>query len=155
LPPSPTNLHQKIRDLLLHTVPLSKAADRPIEHFEESINEGFRLLRYIDEHIDENSVAEKVYEKHLGHLRRMVLAQLITEKNEWPPYRDIHYLRCLTQASGPVGDLRPGLLETALQAESLSWLRLMRCLHPSQRRFRFHGNRCFNGTGGERFQKTA
>jgi hypothetical protein len=35
------------------------------------------ILNYIDDHIDDDDIYEAVYERHLGHLRRMILAELI------------------------------------------------------------------------------
>jgi hypothetical protein len=52
-------------------------ANRPIQHFERSANTGLLLLKYIDDHIDPQDVYGTVYSRHLGHLRRMVLAELI------------------------------------------------------------------------------
>jgi hypothetical protein len=71
------NLHQKVREVLNHTAPLSPQYDRPLRHFETSVNSGLLLLSYIDNHIDPNDVYEAVYNRHLGHLRRMVLAEII------------------------------------------------------------------------------
>jgi len=77
VPRPPINLHQKVREVLQHTSSLLPEADRPIQHFERSVNAGLLLLNYIDDHIDPNDVYEAVYDRHLGHLRRMVLAELI------------------------------------------------------------------------------
>jgi hypothetical protein len=77
LPRPPINLHQKVREVLLHTSPPLSQADRPIQHFERSVNAGLLLLKYIDDHIDPDDVYEAVYDRHLGHLRRMILAELI------------------------------------------------------------------------------
>src|SRR5207245_4329216 len=49
----------------------------PIEHFERAATSGLLLLKYIVDHIDPQSVYAAVYTRHLGHLRRMVLAELI------------------------------------------------------------------------------
>lgn len=73
----PTNLHQKVRDVLGHTSPLSPQADSPIGHFESTVNVGSSLLAYIDGHIDLTEGYEGVFERHLRHLRRMVLAEMI------------------------------------------------------------------------------
>ena len=77
MPRPAIDLHQKVREVLRHTSPLHPEADRPIQHFERSVNAGLLLLGYIDAHIDPNDVYAAVYERHLGHLRRMVLAELI------------------------------------------------------------------------------
>jgi hypothetical protein len=49
----------------------------PIQHFENSVNVGLALLNYIDGHIDPQAVYQIVYDRQLGHLRRMVLAEQI------------------------------------------------------------------------------
>lgn len=77
MPRPPINLHKKVREVLQHTAPLPPQADCPIQHFEASVNAALLLLSYIDAHIDPNDVYEAVYERHLGHLRRMILAELI------------------------------------------------------------------------------
>ncbi len=77
LPRPAINLHQMVREVPRHTSPLLPQADCPIHHFERSANSGLLLLKYIDDHIDPNDVYEAVYDRHLGHLRRMVLAELI------------------------------------------------------------------------------
>jgi hypothetical protein len=77
LPRPAINLHQKIREVLLHTSPLLPQANRPIHHFERSVNAGLLLLSYIDDHIDLNGVYQAVYDRHLGHLRRLILAEFI------------------------------------------------------------------------------
>ncbi len=65
-----------VRGVLQHTSPLPPQADCPIQHFEMSANVGVSLIKYIDDHIDLKDVYEAVYDRHLGHLRRMVLAEL-------------------------------------------------------------------------------
>ena len=77
VPRQPINLHQKVREVLQHTSPLLPEADRPIRHFERSVNAGLLLLDYFDDHIDSNDVYVAVYDRYFGHLRRMVLAELI------------------------------------------------------------------------------
>jgi hypothetical protein len=66
-----------VRGVLQHSTPLPPEADCPIRHFEASANIGLSLIKYIDDHIGLDSVYEAVYDRHLGHLRRMVLAELI------------------------------------------------------------------------------
>ncbi len=74
---SANNLHRMVRKVLTHVLPLLPEADCPIRHFEASANGGFRLLNYIVEHIDPEDVYAAVYERHLGHIRRMFLAEMI------------------------------------------------------------------------------
>lgn len=77
MPRPPIDLNSMVREVPRHSVPLHPEADRPIRHFEESINPGSLLLKYIQDHIDPSSVYRAVYDRHLGHLRRMVLAELL------------------------------------------------------------------------------
>lgn len=77
MPRPPIDLHRKVRELLQHTSSLLPLADRPLQHFEQSVNAGLLLLTYIDDHIDPDDVYEAVYARHSGHQRRMVLAELI------------------------------------------------------------------------------
>lgn len=71
------DLNQKVREVFRHTLPLHPEADRPFRHFERSANTGLQLLKYIDDHIDQSDVYAAVYDRHIGHLRRMALAELI------------------------------------------------------------------------------
>jgi hypothetical protein len=71
------NLHDKIREVLQHTSPMLPEAHLPIRHFERSVNLGFALLDYIDAHIDPQAVYPAPYNRHLAHLRRLVLGEMI------------------------------------------------------------------------------
>ncbi len=73
----PLDLHQMVRQLLQHTLPLLPEAGCPIDHFEASASIGFAVIKYFADHIDEHAVYPAVYGRHMGHLRRMVLAELI------------------------------------------------------------------------------
>jgi hypothetical protein len=66
-----------VRQILQHTATLHPEADRPIRHFERSANAAVSMLEYIDGHIDSADVYMAVYNRYLGHLRRMVLAEVI------------------------------------------------------------------------------
>ncbi|HLN29862.1 MAG TPA: hypothetical protein VK395_19110 [Gemmataceae bacterium] len=77
MPRPPINLHNMVRALLQHTSPLPEEADCPIRHFDRSANIGLSLIKYIDDHIDPNDIYQAGYDRHLGHLRRMALAELI------------------------------------------------------------------------------
>lgn len=77
MPRPPINLHQKTRDVLNHTSELHPEADRPILHFERSTNAALQMLKYLVGHINPGGVREAVYKRYLGHLRRLVLAELI------------------------------------------------------------------------------
>jgi hypothetical protein len=73
----PIDLHRMVREIVQHSVPLPPEADRPIEHFEYSTNSSLRRLAYVERHIDPGTVYPAVYNRHLGHLRRMFLAEVI------------------------------------------------------------------------------
>ncbi len=73
----PIDLHQMVRQLLQHTLPLLPEADCPIDHFDASGSIGTSPINYIANHIDPRTVNPGVYGRHMGQLRRMVLAELI------------------------------------------------------------------------------
>ena len=77
MPRPPIDLHRMVREIVRHSAPLHPEADRPIRHFERSTNSALWMLEYIDAHIDPGDVYAAVYNRHLGHLRRMILAELI------------------------------------------------------------------------------
>ena len=77
MPRPPIDLHQSVRGVLQHASPSISVPECPISQFEQLANTGESLIKYIDEHIDPNDVYPAVYDRHLGHLRRMVLAELI------------------------------------------------------------------------------
>lgn len=66
-----------VREVPRHSVPLHPEAGRPIRHFEESANAGSSLLKYLEDHIDPTDVYRAVYDRHFGHLRRMILAEML------------------------------------------------------------------------------
>jgi hypothetical protein len=71
------DLHRSVRSVLQHASPNIFVPECPISQFEQLANTGDSLIKYIDDHIDPNDVYPAVYDRHLGHLRRMVLAELI------------------------------------------------------------------------------
>lgn len=77
MPRPSIDLHRMVRNVLQHTSALLPEADCPIRHFERSANIGSSLILYIDGHIDRVGIYEAGYDRHLGHLRRMVLAELL------------------------------------------------------------------------------
>ena len=70
MPRPAINLHQMIRAVLQHTSPLLPESQCPIQQFEASANVGLILLKYLERHIDPQTVYQAVYDRHLGHLRR-------------------------------------------------------------------------------------
>ncbi len=73
----PIDLNQKVRDLLTHTDPLSPGIDAPLRNFEERTNACFNLIKYIDDHISNQSVYQASYNRHRSLLNRMVLVSLV------------------------------------------------------------------------------
>ena len=70
------DLHQKVRDLLTHTVPVG-AENVPLRNFEERTNACFNLIKYVDDHVSSQSIYHAVYEGHMSLLHRMVLVSLV------------------------------------------------------------------------------
>ena len=77
MPRPPIDLNHMVREVPRHSVPLHPEANRPIRHFEESANAGSSLLKYLEDHIAPSDVYRAVYDRHFGHLRRMILAELL------------------------------------------------------------------------------
>ena len=77
MPRPPIDLHLMVREIIQHSSALLPESDCPLRHFERSANTGAALLKYIDDHIKPDDVYPAVYDRHLGHLRRMALAELI------------------------------------------------------------------------------
>src|SRR6267143_1118881 len=77
LPRQPINLHQKVRAMLQHTAALLPEAECPIRHFERSASVGMSVIEYMLYRIDAQLTYPAVYDRHFGHLRRMVLAELL------------------------------------------------------------------------------
>ncbi len=77
MPRPPIDLHRMVREIVRHSAPLHPEADRPILHFERSTNTALLTLEYVVGHIDPGDVYGAVYNRYLGHLRRMILGELI------------------------------------------------------------------------------
>jgi hypothetical protein len=77
VPRPSVDLHQSVRDVLRHVSQILPRINCPIRHFEQLVNTGSLLVQYIDDHIGPDDTYRNVYDRHLGHLRRMVLAELI------------------------------------------------------------------------------
>jgi hypothetical protein len=77
MPRPPIDLHSKVRDLLdHHLAPFAESAI-PILHLEQSLAANFSLIKYVDDHVRIQPIYESVYERHMSHLRRMVLGNLV------------------------------------------------------------------------------
>jgi hypothetical protein len=77
MPRTKTDLHQKIREILQHTSPMPVESSCPIRHLERTANSIPALLKYIEVHLEAAGFYQSVCEKHMAHLRRMALANLI------------------------------------------------------------------------------
>jgi hypothetical protein len=73
----PIDLNAKVRELLTHVADLPEESERPLAHFEYSANQSVALIKYIDDHLPSASIYPRVYERHMGHLRRLVLASML------------------------------------------------------------------------------
>ncbi len=73
----PIDLREKILGILSHTEPLSPESQSPIRHYRRAVINNFALIDYIDDHIGQGSHYPAIKAKHLGHLRRLVLANVI------------------------------------------------------------------------------
>ena len=71
------DLHQKIREILFHTGPLSPESDSPIKHYESSANASFLMIDYVEDHIDIDTIYKGVLTRHISNLHRLVLGNLI------------------------------------------------------------------------------
>lgn len=77
MPRPPIDLHQKIRELLQHTVALPPESAAPVAHYEWSTNEVFNLMAYVRSHLERTPVYERVYNRHMSQLRRLALVSLV------------------------------------------------------------------------------
>ncbi|TWT51431.1 hypothetical protein Pla22_42090 [Rubripirellula amarantea] len=73
----PIDLDQKVRDLLQHTEANATGEDAPIRNFDRRANSSLALIKYIDDHVANQSVYQAVYDRHMALLHRMVLVSLI------------------------------------------------------------------------------
>ncbi len=77
MPRPQTDLQQKIREILGHTLPLPPEASSPIRHFEGNTNATVSMLSYLERHVTTSGFYSKVYDRHVANLRRMALASLV------------------------------------------------------------------------------
>ncbi len=73
----PIDIRERIGDTLSHTEPLPSESQSPIRHYRRAVITNFTLIDYIDGHISAGSHYPAAKAKHMGHLRRLVLANLI------------------------------------------------------------------------------
>jgi hypothetical protein len=73
----PIDIRERIGDILSHTEPLPPESQSPIQHYRRAVFTNFRLIDYIDNRIRERAHYPAIKAKHMGHLRRLILANLI------------------------------------------------------------------------------
>ena len=73
----PIDLGVSVRSILSHTDPLSPESQSPITHYRLAVLTNFGLIDYVEYHISKGSYYPATKAKHMGHLRRLVLANLI------------------------------------------------------------------------------
>jgi hypothetical protein len=73
----PVDLREGILNTLLHTEPLGPESQSPIGHYRRAVTTDFGLIDYVESHMSEGSYYPAIKAKHMAHLRRLVLANLI------------------------------------------------------------------------------
>jgi len=73
----PIDLRERTANILSHTEPLGPEAQSPIIHYRRAVNMNFALIGYIEGHLGERPHYPANKARHMGHLRRLVLANLI------------------------------------------------------------------------------
>jgi hypothetical protein len=71
------NVRQRTASILSHTEPLSPESQSPIRHYRRDVTTNMGLIGYIERHLSERRYDPTIKAKHMGHLRRLVLANLI------------------------------------------------------------------------------
>ena len=99
----PIEIRERIGDLLSHTDPLAPESQSPIRHDRRAVITNFSLIDYMDRHISENAHYPAIKAKHMGHLRRLVLADLIGTFERF--IKELAAV-CIDQLSGFVTDDR-------------------------------------------------
>src|SRR5712691_3219624 len=72
------NLHNKLRDVLSHTIPPMLEAARPLAHLEATLKAHVDMIDYVTDHIDFSTVYGSVFDHHMRHLYRMVFVTQIS-----------------------------------------------------------------------------
>lgn len=73
----PIDLREKVSDILTHTEPLGPDSLSPIRHYRRAVAANAGLNDYIEDHLSGTSHYPAIKAKHMSHLRRLVLANLI------------------------------------------------------------------------------
>src|SRR6266852_3157243 len=77
MPRRPTNLHQKVREILGHVNPLPAEAGAPLSHYTRSITDLWAMLLYVKRNFDQLSLQPAALRRHMGRLHGMILVNLI------------------------------------------------------------------------------
>jgi hypothetical protein len=79
MPRKPIDLHAKVREMLLHSAQMPAEHAAPLAHFDRTANDSFNLIRYFERRLEEGAhgAYEAVADRHLAHLRRIVLGHLL------------------------------------------------------------------------------
>ncbi|MGP0065737.1 MAG: hypothetical protein ACLQGP_19300 [Isosphaeraceae bacterium] len=99
----PTDVSERLRSILSHTDALAPESESPINHYRLAVNTNFTLIDYIEDHISQGSHSPPIKAKHMGHLRRLVLANLIETFERF--IKELASV-CIDQLSGFVTDDR-------------------------------------------------
>jgi hypothetical protein len=77
MPFSPTDLAQKIRDMIAHVVPLPPEAGAPLTHYELSICDIWTLLLYFERNLRRLPLQPAALRTHMTRLHGMILVNLV------------------------------------------------------------------------------
>ena len=77
MPFLPTDLAQKIREMIAHVDPLPPEAETPFSHFDRSINDIWNLLLYFEHKLRRLPRRPAVLRAHMARLQGMILVNMI------------------------------------------------------------------------------
>jgi hypothetical protein len=99
----PIDLRERIGDVVSHTEILGPESLSPIAHYRQAVNANLGLINYIEYHLSARPHNPATKAKHMGHLRRLVLANLIETFERF--IKELAAV-CIDQLSGFVTDDR-------------------------------------------------
>jgi hypothetical protein len=99
----PIDLRERTARILSHTEPLGPESQSPILHYRRAVNANVGLIGYMERHLSERPHLPANKAKHMGHLRRLVLANLIETFERF--IKELAAV-CIDQLSGFVTDDR-------------------------------------------------
>jgi hypothetical protein len=103
MPKPKTDLNRKIEEIVRHTSPLPPESTCPVLHFEGTAFTSINLLKYVNKHLAVAGFSKSAHEKHVSHVRRMVLASLI---ESFERFLKELAAACIDALVGHVGDDR-------------------------------------------------